>query len=133
MPFSSDELERALSEVSSWGLSSYSILPRTMCASDSEARAQIELLDGVDSSASATATASQCSLERDKAVISVSEQGWQVCLRSVSNVSNLPPDSADKDNQTFQTLDDLLMYLSPAFKRNRDELLMSKLAGLAEQ
>ncbi|KAK4053068.1 hypothetical protein OIV83_001803 [Microbotryomycetes sp. JL201] len=144
--FSSDELERALKEVASWGLSSYTILPRSMCATDAEARAQVELLDG------ANAIHGNNARQADSAVISVSDQGWKVCLRSISNVEssrlweatplilcsdmysediNLPPHSADKDNQTFETLDDLLAYLSPAFQRKRDAQLMSRLSELA--
>ncbi|KAK4058645.1 26S proteasome regulatory subunit 7 [Microbotryomycetes sp. JL221] len=117
MPFSKDELEQALSEVGPWGLSSYRILPKHMCASDSEARAQLELLDG-----------QREGFEPDKAVISVSERGWQVCLRS-----HLPTEPDDKDDTTFETLDDLLLFLSPAFRNKRDTMLFDKLASLQQQ
>lgn len=79
MPFSSDELVRALSEVSSWGLDHSHGEPFTILSMpelpqpsqqqpSNESRAVVHLLD--DGGA-------------QQAIVGVSEQGWRVCMRSV--------------------------------------------------
>lgn len=51
-------------------------------------------------------------------------------LTSDVALQRLPEDSAAKDDQTFETLDNLLAYLSPEFERKRMELLTSKLENI---
>lgn len=43
----------------------------------------------------------------------------------------LPPDSAAQDDQTFETLDHLLAYLSPAFENRRIKLLSDRLEDIS--
>ncbi|KAM0755329.1 hypothetical protein T439DRAFT_351127 [Meredithblackwellia eburnea MCA 4105] len=112
--FSSNELSLALTELS-WGVQSSQVLPGAFCP-PGEARAKLELLE-----------------EGDSAVVGVSQKGWNVCLRSVSDWTRLPSDSADEDNKTFTTLDDLLEHLSPEFAKRRKDTLMDKLKGLSLQ
>ncbi|KAL8280994.1 hypothetical protein RQP46_006673 [Phenoliferia psychrophenolica] len=110
--FPSTELSRSLSEVS-WGITSHSILPAAFCA-PGEARASLSLLEAGDT-----------------ALIAVSTSGWKVCLRSVVDYGRLPPDSAAKDDQVFETLDHLLAYLSPAFEKKRMEVLSDQLENIS--
>jgi hypothetical protein len=133
--FSSEELISALNEVALWGLTAFTVLP-SQFSPPNESRAKVELLE-----------------EGESAVVRVSEKGWKVCLRSVVdfNVSNaragavaggradglprqlqrLPEDSAAKDEQSFETLDHLLAYLSPEFERRRMDVLTRKLESIA--
>ncbi|SCZ97659.1 BZ3500_MvSof-1268-A1-R1_Chr4-3g07344 [Microbotryum saponariae] len=112
--FSSTELLSSLSEIQSYsGIQSYTVLPAHFCSSANESRAEIKLLE-----------------KGDTALIVCSDKGWGIALRSVVDWKRLPPDSAAKDTETFETLENLLAYLSPAFEARRMQVLSDKLSAV---
>ncbi|SCV69122.1 BQ2448_2142 [Microbotryum intermedium] len=115
MSFSTTELPQSLDEIQAYsGIQAYTILPPHFCSSPTESRAEIKLLE-----------------KGDTAVVSCSEKGWAIALRSVVDWKRLPPDSAAKDNETFETLENLLAYLSPAFEAKRMQVLADKLSAVS--
>ncbi|GAA6029399.1 hypothetical protein JCM8097_003659 [Rhodosporidiobolus ruineniae] len=101
--FVESELTQALSEVP-WGLRSSRLLPST---SSDEARAEVDLLE-----------------EGQSAVVSCRTGGWTVAAAS---------GGCPKPSTVFDTLDDLLLAISPLFEEQRMHKLFEKLARVAQQ
>ncbi|GAA6061845.1 hypothetical protein JCM10212_000762 [Sporobolomyces blumeae] len=104
--FAESELRTALAEVP-WGVSSAEIRPPLP---DGTATALVELLEG------------------NKVLVGCSERGW--CLLPGPGVR---PSDAALDRRPFETLDDLLVAVSPAFESNRIQRLLSKLDDVAAE
>ncbi|GAA5922591.1 hypothetical protein JCM3775_005784 [Rhodotorula graminis] len=104
--FAAGELEQALSEIP-WGIRTHQLLPDDP-STPSAARAEIALLDDDESAVS----------------VACAESGWAIvgsrgrCM---------------KPGRSFDTLDDLLLAISPAFETARINKLMEKLAGVAQE
>ncbi|GAA5822674.1 hypothetical protein JCM11251_004337 [Rhodosporidiobolus azoricus] len=101
--FAASELQQALSEVP-WGLRSHRILHSDAAG---EARAEVDLLE-----------------TGQTAVVLCREGGWSV-VEAKGGCPN--PDTV------FETLDDLLLAVSPTFEAKRMEKLFEKLNAVAEQ
>ncbi|GAA5916828.1 hypothetical protein JCM6882_006365 [Rhodosporidiobolus microsporus] len=86
-----------------WGIRTHRMLPSDTAE---EARAEVDLLEGYT------------------AVVSCREGGWSV----VDAEGDCP-----KPRSVFETLDDLLLAISPAFDAKRIEKLFEKLNAVAEQ
>ncbi|GAA5886146.1 hypothetical protein JCM3774_002996 [Rhodotorula dairenensis] len=101
--FASSELQQALAEIP-WGYRGYTLLPDPPAAA--AAAAEIRLLDPGDHTATASCTT----------------RGWTLlhCTRDIQQ-----PD------QPFDTLDDLMLAVSPAFEKLRIEKLLERLADVA--
>ncbi|BGP45867.1 26S proteasome regulatory subunit 7 [Rhodotorula kratochvilovae] len=103
--FAAAELKQALSEVP-WGIRSHRTLPDDAAAPD-EARAEVDLLE-----------------EGNAVTVACSGGGWTI-LSSRGRCC--------KPGRAFDTLDDILLAVSPAFEAMRMHKLMEKLAGVAEE
>ncbi|GAA5874212.1 hypothetical protein JCM8547_007792 [Rhodosporidiobolus lusitaniae] len=101
--FAASELKLALSEIP-WGIRAYRLVPP---ASTSEARAEVELLE-----------------EGQACVVACQGAGWVVVEAQ---------GGCAKPSSVFDTLDDLLLAVSPLFEAKRMEKLFEKLTAVAEQ
>ena len=119
--FFKDEFERALSE-QSFGLSSYNLIS----SSAFDATAVIELL------------------EKSKLEVTLSIRGYQVRIRAIIwfkisikrlvKVANTTGNTeaggeSSADATVFESLESLLLHVSPVYTVKRTELLLSKLAS----
>ncbi|GAA5891060.1 hypothetical protein JCM8208_003150 [Rhodotorula glutinis] len=105
-PFAAAELEQALSEIS-WGIRTHQLLPDEP-ATPGAALAEIGLLDGDESAVT----------------VACSKSGWRIMASRGRCI---------KPGRSFDTLDDLLLAISPAFEAARMNKLMEKLAGVAQE
>lgn len=134
--FAAAELRQALSEIP-WGMRTHRSLPDDPAAPDA-ARAEVDLLE-----------------EGERVTVSCSDGGWRIVgsegrcskVRSGSHVHRsqlsdgssprspppVPPRlrSTHQTNTVFDTLDDLMLAVSPAFEAKRMERLMERLAEVA--
>lgn len=111
--FAVTELDKALSELG-WGLESWELLAPAMCG-PADARAKLNLLE-----------------HGEMIIAAVSEQGWRIALRSVVDIDRfLSDDQSKEDDQTFETLDHLLSYVSPKFENRRIKLLTESLENIS--
>ncbi|BGP13701.1 hypothetical protein JCM10213_007088 [Rhodosporidiobolus nylandii] len=101
--FAAQELSLALAEIP-WGMRASRLLPATPA---NEARAEVELLE-----------------EGQLAVVACTGKGWIVADTDGGCL---------KPSTVFDTLDDLMLAVSPAFEAKRMEKLFEKLAAVAEQ
>ncbi|EGU12492.1 hypothetical protein RTG_01528 [Rhodotorula toruloides ATCC 204091] len=102
--FAASELKQALSEIP-WGMRAHRLLPDDPAVPDA-ARAEVDLLE-----------------EGQSVTVSCSDGGWRI----VGSKGR-----CRKNNAVFDTLDDLMLAVSPAFKGKRMEKLMEKLAEVAD-
>ncbi|GAA6047656.1 hypothetical protein JCM3770_001611 [Rhodotorula araucariae] len=102
--FAAAELEQALSEVP-WGIRTHRIL-QDHAAPPNEARAEVDLLE-----------------EGRTVTVACSEGGWTIVAST---------GRCCKPGRAYDTLDDILLAVSPAFEAMRMSKLMEKLAGVAE-
>ncbi|BGP05861.1 26S proteasome regulatory subunit 7 [Rhodotorula toruloides] len=102
--FAASELKQALSEIP-WGMRTYRLLPDDPAEPDA-ARAEVDLLE-----------------EGQSVTVSCSDGGWRI----VGSKGR-----CRKNNAVFDTLDDLMLAVSPAFEAKRMEKLMEKLAEVAD-
>ncbi|GAA5972571.1 hypothetical protein JCM8115_000270 [Rhodotorula mucilaginosa] len=103
--FASSELQQALSEIP-WGYRSYTLLPDAP-TNPGDARVEIRLLDG----------------DCDMVTATCGDRGWTLVHWSTG--ATLP-------EHPFDTLDDLMLAVSPAFERLRIEKLLESLANAAD-
>ncbi|GJN88686.1 hypothetical protein Rhopal_001652-T1 [Rhodotorula paludigena] len=103
--FAASELQQALSEVP-WGMQSYRTLPDDPAA-PGQARAEIDLLE-----------------DGQGVTVACSEAGWDI----VGSKGR-----CRKPGRSYDTLDDLLLAVSPAFEAMRMQKLMERLAGVAAE
>jgi hypothetical protein len=130
--FALSELRQSLSEIDSWGIESFQIL-------DSDQRQQLS---------SDKATAGIVLLEGSKVSIECSESGWKVLKSNqVSNLSfawirtpsinpfllSLQAFDSGLLESNHDTLDDLLLAVSPKFEQKRMEKLFEKLSEVANE
>ncbi|GAA5991808.1 hypothetical protein JCM5350_003203 [Sporobolomyces pararoseus] len=108
--FSHSELRQALSEIGSWGIESARILDQHSAEGD-KATAQLTLLEGLE------------------VTVECSESGWRL-NKSEPLVKSLEADLFDRN---FDTLDDLLLAVSPRFEQKRMEKLFEKLSDVANE
>ncbi|CEQ39870.1 SPOSA6832_01439 [Sporobolomyces salmonicolor] len=106
--FAQAELSQALSEIP-WGVRAARIRPAESCP-PGEARAEVDLLEGATT------------------LVVCSEQHWRV-----AEERGMQSFSPDVLSRAFDTLDDILLAISPLFEQKRMEMLMSKLGALADR
>ncbi|GAA5910167.1 uncharacterized protein JCM6883_001099 [Sporobolomyces salmoneus] len=107
--FAQAELRQALSEVETWGIKSARI---------------------VDEGTSEKASAKLVLREGDEVVVECSESGWVIVRSPVAEVRY---SEADLICRPFDTLDDLLLAVSPEFEQKRMEKLFERLSKVAEE
>lgn len=123
--FASSELQQALSEIP-WGYRSYTLLPDAP-ANPGDARVEIRLLDG----------------DQDMVTATCGDRGWTLVHWSTGKAlvrypSRPPLPRADdrvralQPEHPFDTLDDLMLAVSPAFEKLRIEKLLECLADAAD-
>lgn len=135
--FAASELKQALSEIP-WGMRAHRLLPDDPAVPDA-ARAEVDLLE-----------------EGQSVTVSCSDGGWRIVgSKGRCRKVRLGPTDAKaamltillldlphlpvlnfahlaQNNAVFDTLDDLMLAVSPAFKGKRMEKLMEKLAEVAD-
>ncbi|GAA5951816.1 hypothetical protein JCM3765_003125 [Sporobolomyces pararoseus] len=104
--FAQSELRQALSEIDSWGIKSVQILDQHYIAT-----AQLILLEGTE------------------VIVECSESGWRF-NNSQTSVQSI---EADLLERKYDTLDDLLLAVSPQFEQKRMEKLFEKLSKVANE
>ncbi|GAA5830261.1 hypothetical protein JCM3766R1_002845 [Sporobolomyces carnicolor] len=108
--FAQSEVRQALSEIDTWGFESAQTLETSTAEGDDGAKARLVLLEG------------------NTVDVRCSEAGWTLS-QSESLTCSLEPELYDRK---FDTLDDLLLAVSPRFEEKRMEKLFEKLSQLAE-
>ncbi|BGP53836.1 hypothetical protein JCM8202_005611 [Rhodotorula sphaerocarpa] len=105
--FAASELRQALSEIP-WGYRSHALLPADR-ARPGEALVEIRLLE-----------------DGELVVAGCSDKGWTLIQHTTAHTQRHP-------DQPFDTLDDLMLVVSPRFEQVRMEKLLEKLASVQDQ
>ncbi|GAA5881141.1 hypothetical protein JCM1840_001619 [Sporobolomyces johnsonii] len=106
--FAQSELSQALSEIP-WGIRAARLRSAQFCP-PGEAQAEVDLLEG------------------GTTLVACSQQHWRVVEEQ--GMQSFSPDVLSR---SFDTLDDILLAISPLFEQKRMEVLMSKLGALVER
>ncbi|GAA5887788.1 hypothetical protein JCM16303_002331 [Sporobolomyces ruberrimus] len=107
LSFSQSELDQALSEVDPWGFTSSRIVQHPT-------KAIVDLV----------------LLERNQVRIECTESGWRLLTCPEYEQSLIDSTTYDR---SFETLDDLLLVVSPEFEKKRMEKLFEKLSRVDEE